>query len=97
MQKTLLLMLALLATPFSQAAPLPFDTYIRLHQDMSEAELLQVAGKPDYIKPQAADAANAAGEGARFLYWLGADDLPYTTQVVVERGVVVDILREPKR
>ncbi|PXX42827.1 MULTISPECIES: hypothetical protein [Aquitalea] len=89
--KTALPVLAgLLLSSWSLADPLPFEQFMHLHRDMSEAELLQVAGKPDYVR------ADPAGNGDRQLFWLGDTDLPYTTLVILHNGLVSDIRRDKR-
>lgn len=89
--KTVLSVLAgLLLSSWSLADPLPFEQFMHLHRDMSEAELLQAAGKPDYVR------ADPAASGDRQLFWLGDADLPYTTLVILHNGLVSDIRREKR-
>ncbi|RMC99649.1 hypothetical protein EAY64_06885 [Aquitalea palustris] len=89
--KTVLSVLAgLLLSSWSLADPLPFEQFMHLHRDMSEAELLQAAGKPDYVR------ADPAANGDRQLFWLGDADLPYTTLVILHNGLVSDIRREKR-
>ncbi|MBV8680916.1 MAG: hypothetical protein JO338_10775 [Aquitalea sp.] len=80
----------LLLSSLLQADPLPFEQFMHLHRDMSEAELQQVAGKPDYVR------ADPAASGDRQLFWLGDSYLPYTTVVTLHNGVVSDIHRDKR-
>jgi hypothetical protein len=89
--KTVLSVLAgLLLSSWSLADPLPFEQFMHLHRDMSEAELLQAAGKPDYVR------ADPSANGDRQLFWLGDADLPYTTLVILHNGLVSDIRRDKR-
>ncbi|WP_440027476.1 hypothetical protein [Chromobacterium amazonense] len=96
-----LLWLAVLLAGAAQAAPIPFATYIRLHNGMQEAELISKAGAPDYANdgPQTKSVGGngtVTVDSTRVLTWLANDQLPYTTTVTVKNGVVTDISRSKK-
>jgi hypothetical protein len=82
------------------AAPLPFDIYVRLYVGMHEADLLTLAGKPDYIADGgAADLPDktrtqAGSASVRQYEWRADGVVPYTTVVSVSGGMVVAIRRE---
>ncbi|WP_434633408.1 hypothetical protein [Chromobacterium sp. CV08] len=82
-----------------QAAPIPFETYIRLHSGMLEAELVSVAGAPDYSSDSNRGVL-ASGvttvSTTRQLSWLANGQIPYTTIVTLRDGVVVGIKRDKK-
>lgn len=89
--KTLLPALAsLLLSPRLMADPLPFEQFMRLHRGMPASELAQLAGKPDYTRP------DPAGSGDTELFWLGDIDLPYTTVITLHQGLVSDIHRNKR-
>ncbi|POZ64015.1 hypothetical protein [Chromobacterium alticapitis] len=94
-----LLWLACLLAGAAQAAPIPFETYIRLHKGMLEAEVISKAGAPDY-NSDSRQGRFASGVAAistlRQLSWLANDSVPYTTIVTLRDGVVVDITRSKK-
>lgn len=94
-----LLCVACLLANAAQAAPIPFETYIRLHKGMLEAELVSKAGVPDYSS-DSRQGRFASGVAAistlRQLSWLASDSIPYTTIVTLRDGVVVDIKRDKK-
>ncbi|AUH49909.1 hypothetical protein CXB49_03200 [Chromobacterium sp. ATCC 53434] len=90
---------ALLLAGAAQAAPIPFETYIKLHNGMLEAELVSVAGAPDYGSDSNRGAL-ASGvttvSTTRQLSWLANEQVPYTTIVTLRDGVVVGIKRNKK-
>ncbi|OVE49068.1 hypothetical protein CBW21_07620 [Chromobacterium violaceum] len=86
-------------TGAAHAAPIPFETYIKLHNGMLEAELVSVAGAPDYGSDsnQGRLASGVATVSTtRQLSWLANGQIPYTTVVTLRDGVVVDIKRDKK-
>ncbi|AAQ61303.1 hypothetical protein [Chromobacterium violaceum] len=91
--------IALLSSGAAHAAPIPFETYIKLHNGMLEAELVSVAGAPDYGSDsnQGRLASGVATVSTtRQLSWLANGQTPYTTVVTLRDGVVVDIKRDKK-
>ena len=91
--------LALLFAGAVQAAPIPFETYIRLHNGMLEAELVSMVGAPDYSSDgnQGRLASGVATiSSTRQLSWLANGMIPYNTIVTLRDGVVVDIKRDKK-
>ncbi|OWY38472.1 hypothetical protein CEK28_12605 [Xenophilus sp. AP218F] len=85
----------------AQAAPVPFEVFIRLHKGMQETEVLAKAGAPDFSS-DGAQTRSANGNGAvtvntvRTLTWQAGGDVPYTTTVTLQNGVVTDIKRSKK-
>ena len=81
--------------PPAPAAPvtrgMDFDTYIRLQRGMSEGELMQRAGKPDYIA-----LANTGDAIVKSFYWYPTAGDPFTTLVTV-RGGRIDNLERTKK
>lgn len=65
-----------------------FDTFIRLTRGMSEGELLQRAGKPDYFALE-----NARDDIVKSFYWYPTASDPFTTIVTVRAGRVDNIER----
>ncbi|WP_047243266.1 hypothetical protein [Chromobacterium subtsugae] len=97
--KTTLAIAALLLTGAASADPIPFETFIKLHNGMLEAELVSVAGKPDYGSDsnQGGLASGIATVSTtRQLSWLANGNIPYTTIVTLRDGVVVNIKRSKK-
>ncbi|UTH72454.1 DUF2845 domain-containing protein [Chromobacterium sp. IIBBL 290-4] len=98
--KFLLLAGALLAGA-AQAAPIPFEVFIRLHKGMQEAEVLAKAGAPD-VTSDGAQTRSQSNNGtvtvsaSRVLTWQAGGDVPYTTTVTLQNGVVTDIKRSKK-
>src|SRR5687767_8268630 len=81
--------------PAPPAAPtargMDFDTYIRLSRGMSEGELMQRAGRPDYLA-----LANAGDAIVKTFYWYPTTSDPFTTLVVV-RGGRIDTIERTKK
>jgi len=68
-----------------------FDTFIRLRRGMSEGELLQRAGKPDYLALE-----NARNDIVKSLYWYPTTSDPFTTVVTVRGGRIETLERTKK-
>ena len=68
-----------------------FDTYTRLSRGMSEGELLQRTGRPDYL------ALAGVGDAiVKTFYWYPTTSDPFTTLVVVRGGRIHTIERTKK-
>lgn len=89
------LKLALPPPPPAPRAPsargMDFDTYIRLSRGMSEGELLQRAGRPDYLALE-----NARDDIVKSFYWYPTAGDPFTTVVTV-RGGRIDTIERTKK
>ena len=68
-----------------------FDTFIRLQRGMSEGELLQRAGRPDYLALE-----NARNDIQKSLYWYPTVSDPFTTVITVRGGRIETIERTKK-
>ena len=81
--------------PAAPAAPgnrgMDFDTYIRLSRGMSEGELLQRAGRPDYVALE-----NARDDIVKSFYWYPTASDPFPTVVTV-RGGRIDTIERTKK
>ena len=81
--------------PPAPAAPgvrgMGFDIYVRLTRGMSEGELLQRAGKPDYLALE-----NARDDIVKSFYWYPTSSDPFTTVVTVKGGRIDNIERTKK-
>jgi hypothetical protein len=73
------------------ARGMDFDTYIRLARGMSEGELLQRAGRPDYLALE-----NARDDIVKAFYWYPTASDPFTTVVTVRGGRIDNIERTKK-
>ena len=73
------------------ARGMDFDTYIRLTRGMTEGELLQRAGRPDY-----AALANTGDAIVKSFYWYPTAGDPFTTLVTVRGGRIDHIERTKK-
>ncbi|HVY05661.1 MAG TPA: hypothetical protein VHB46_06755 [Burkholderiales bacterium] len=82
------------ALPANSADPrgMEFDVYIRLREGMSEGELLERAGPPDY---QNVSSASADGFTRTYYYYPTTSD-PFTTIITVDGGVITEMKRERK-
>ncbi|MEN2426097.1 hypothetical protein [Chromobacterium vaccinii] len=90
---------AFLLAGAAHAAPIPFETYIKLHNGMLEAEVVSMVGAPDYgsdgNQGRLASGVTTVST-TRQLSWLANGQIPYTTIVTLRDGVVVDIKRDKK-
>lgn len=66
---------------------MPFSVYIRLHSGMSEGELLERAGPPDY------SAVDDVVDGVKTFYYYPTPSNPFTTIVRLRAGDIVNIER----
>ncbi|OHX19295.1 hypothetical protein [Chromobacterium sphagni] len=92
-------LILLLVAGVAHAEPIPFETFIKLHNGMLEAELVSTAGRPDYGSDsnQGGVASGIATVSTtRQLSWLANGNIPYTTIVTLRDGVVVNIKRSKK-
>ncbi|MEN3810524.1 hypothetical protein [Chromobacterium piscinae] len=91
---------ALVIAGAAHAAPIPFETYIKLHNGMLEAEVVSMVGAPDYSSDsnqgQLTGGRVTTVSTTRQLSWLANGQIPYTTIVTLRDGVVVDIKRDKK-
>ncbi|HET8610413.1 MAG TPA: DUF4124 domain-containing protein [Burkholderiales bacterium] len=69
---------------------MPFSVYIRLHPGMSEGELLERAGPPDYA------ATDNIVDGVKTYYYYPTASNPFTTAVRLRGGSIVNINRTRK-
>jgi hypothetical protein len=69
---------------------MPFSVYIRLHPGMSEGELLERAGPPDY------SAVDNIVDGVKTYYYYPTASNPFTTAVRLRDGSIVNIKRTRK-
>ena len=76
--------------PGPQVKGLDFSTYMRLQRGMSEGELLQRAGRPDFSTIDHRD------EVVKSYYWYPTNADPFTTVVTVRGGRVDNIERAKK-
>ena len=86
------------------ARGLDYQSYLRLQRDMTEGQVLSVAGQPDLLadqgfsenpSPQTSDQERKALAIRTYTYLPTAAD-PYTTTVTLVGGRVTDIRRDPK-
>lgn len=81
--------------PPSAATPavrgMEFDTYVRLQRGMSEGELLQRAGRPDYLSLDP-----LRDEVVKSFYYYPTRSDPFTTLVIVRGGRIDSIERTKK-
>jgi hypothetical protein len=85
----------LMAFPAQSADPargMEFDVYMRLQQGMSEGELLERAGPPDF---QTLATASQDGFSKLYVYFPTASS-PFTTTVTVSGGTISELKRERK-
>lgn len=86
------LLLSIPAVNAESPRGMDFDVYIRLQEGMSESELLERAGPPDFQT-----LATASQDGFSKLYvYLPTDANPFTTTVTVSGGAITEIKRERK-
>jgi hypothetical protein len=69
---------------------MPFSVYIRLHPGMSEGELLERAGSPDY------SSVDNIVDGVKTYYYYPTTSNPFTTAVRLRDGSIVNIKRTRK-
>jgi hypothetical protein len=92
---TLFVSALLMAIPAQSADPargMEFDVYMRLQQGMSEGELLERAGPPDF---QTLATASQDGFSKLYIYFPTASS-PFTTTVTVSGGTISELKRERK-
>ncbi|AXK38273.1 hypothetical protein [Crenobacter cavernae] len=83
------------------AAPIPFEKYIKLFTGMQEAEVVDIAGPPDY-RSEGPETMTRRPDGSKIysrrytLTWRAGGSTPYTTYIVIRDGVVDDIRRDKK-
>lgn len=100
MKTTAALALAALSA-LAGAAPIPFEKYIRLSAGMPEAEVVDIAGPPDY-RSDGQETMTRRPDGSRVysrrytLSWRAGGGTPYTTHIVFRDGVVEEIRRDKK-
>ncbi len=75
----------------ASARGMDFETFIRLSRGMSEGELLQRAGKPDYLALE-----NVRDDIVKSFYWYPTRSDPFTTVVTV-RGGRIDAIERTKK
>ncbi|KZE31669.1 hypothetical protein [Crenobacter luteus] len=92
--------LALAALPaLAGAAPIPFAQYIKIFTGMAEAEVIDIAGPPDY-RSDGPTTMTRRPDGSRVysrrytLSWRAGGVTPYTTHIVFRDGVVEEIRRD---
>jgi len=75
----------------ARARGMDFETFIRLQRGMSEGELTQRAGRPDYLALE-----NARDDIVKSFYWYPTTNDPFTTVVTV-RGGRIDTIERTKK
>lgn len=75
----------------ASARGMDFETFIRLSRGMSEGELIQRAGKPDYLALE-----NVRDDIVKSFYWYPTSSAPFTTMVTV-RGGRIDTIERTKK
>lgn len=95
------LMLALWCGPLAAlAAPIPFSVFIRLDTGMSEAEVLELTGPPDYVSDGGSVRYRTrhgfAWGDRKSMTWYADGVEPHTTTITFRNGRVSDIERYKK-
>jgi hypothetical protein len=75
----------------ARARGMDFETFIRLQRGMSEGELMQRAGRPDYVALE-----NVQDDIVKAFYWYPTTSDPFTTVVTV-RGGRIDTIQRTKK
>jgi len=86
------------------ARGLDYQSYLQLRRDMTEGQVISIAGQPDLVAEQGFSGQDTAGASdpehkalaiRTYTYLPTAAD-PYTTTVTLVGGRVTDIRRDPK-
>ena len=98
--KTIVLAMLLAGSLTAFADPIKFEDFIRIHPGMSEAELLEIAGPPDY---SGAERGTQVRRGRTVYYnttydlvWFSKGFTPFTTTITITNGMVSNIRRDKR-